>query len=1387
MTGERTEFDFGILSFLISDILHFHSVLSHLVRSSVNNYFSYNIFIFRKFLAALVLALHVTPGRRLLATFQKYKRCCEFMNPPDALVEALIDLLEDKGWSNSVEDLGTALEVSKDYAEDFVKISVERLLRAIVDRLLQSKDYKVKDMARRHQISLEFKTTIEGNCPHNSSIVTQERAFALLIDGFQGNTLSFVDLQYELKRMKFTTEEVDCQKCGEAVVKIVQCSTQEFSDPDFLTIVLARPAHFLGQLKAGIKYGASRYSVKTVVHQNNPAKSASVSRQKEDGWWWHGVDTSQGLDFKYNAEQLQSNAHLRDVVVMMMVRINVRSEKQEIEQYQTHFNDDKQGKNEKEAVPYTDHDGNSVSMEDFLNVENIQGAVDDRGHGGKNGGNVEVLDTCDTLGSHHKEGLVSIGSNLIDNENQERGQSRKEGVRCEGQSDSDQSYFDTAEINSQRNYPKPKSQAESLAERRRSREPAVVSADIQFERDTAAAQAVSRNETPGCLTAEQVIRLGIRTAARLGILCRRPNLDLDGNSFIPMDGNCTFSCFTHANDPTLRGADFKQATWELRIRAVGSGIERLKHLNDEQWALLQAIVTKDGEDTLSKEEIKVEMEKYMESGQYSGNMGDILPQLAADFLEQPLLVIEIKNCKVTNVSLVKPGGLFGGQNQDPGCLVIVVKQMNHYEVLLVATEARETAKDKYQQWKESGRVGEIAAEEFNVGVYPPCNSTPRKGHEEARSKNEQNARNLLPSQSTVQSSLRVGTAHQCICNYEGSLADHLRVSKQCLQNLRKEPMLQNLVATDEIFIVKATVILKGCPARGCPGGSHREIPDSCLHWWREVGWDLMKFKGCSDYADSATVKQKASRFRTNFTQRNTKGDEGTSDEQQTCRYCQTGLPFVAHLREAASCLQHYRGKYLPYHGGLYGRIPRLAIFDLSLVQGFCPNPSCTTIWRDLAKHLRGPCLEFYQSEGAALFPGWGDSGGLYAKLVKRKNHIKNIRDACSRGPQNYTQELEEMLRNICCTCFLQGPFLNEKDHQMVCVGTSAVDGTPLWQCGECQHQQNIEPDATRIQRLGSPGEGHDDTLVPLKVEDECGGEGRVVFVPAVLAGDHPIQDVQHLPQSTTVLVPKIPDAVTCIGEEALRNCYDERTDLKKAIDFISKRPFQNSVQVTLSTLYRKKLADIQEERLTLMHSMSISKGEVTSRDPPQATVIEKRAHYDATKNLCFTKTCPWSLGHQQLMMDESSARSNVSGQMKTRVTLGLTTKVATDNQELREVIEITYRRHGVIPLLSIAPLVLKHVKAKVTLLERHIFSNQYNNWDLEVIFEKEEWTVNLSGFLYSEEFENINKRMARQGVSGKDIVSTILDHPHTCPTASLEPQNIADWCSISMERAQVTN
>ena len=238
-----------------------------------------------------------------------------------------------------------------------------------------------------------------------------------------------------------------------------------------------------------------------------------------------------------------------------------------------------------------------------------------------------------------------------------------------------------------------------------------------FQRDMATATAKSREETPGCLRAEEVIRLGIRTASSHGILCTPPNLPLVGNSFAPMNGDCIFTCFCHINDPNLSGLSLKQAALELRIKAVGSAIETLKHFNDEQWGVLQAIATGDQRDALSREEIKLEMEKYMESGQYSGDVGDLLPQLAADYMEQPLLIVEVEKSKVTNMSIVEPGGIFGGQ--DSGCPAVVVRQLGHYEPLLIAAKERGAAMEKYKQWKDAGRVG---VSEGRVSQANACNN-----------------------------------------------------------------------------------------------------------------------------------------------------------------------------------------------------------------------------------------------------------------------------------------------------------------------------------------------------------------------------------------------------------------------------------------------------------------------------------------------------------------------------------------------------------------------------------------------------------------------------------------------------------------------------------------
>ena len=118
-------------------------------------------------------------------------------------------------------------------------------------------------------------------------------------------------------------------------------------------------------------------------------------------------------------------------------------------------------------------------------------------------------------------------------------------------------------------------------------------------------------------------------------------------------------------------------------------------------------------------------------------------------------------------------------------------------------------------------------------------------------------------------------------------------------------------------------------------------------------------------------------------------------------------------------------------------------------------------------------------------------------------------------------------------------------------------------------------------------------------------------------------------------------------------------------------------------------------------------------------------------------------------------------------------------------IESTYAVNGVLPILSLAPIVLQHVQGKVELLSKHVISSIYNNWDLEVEFLRDEWTVVLKGFLYSEEYENLNKKIARQGATVGDLLDTIIANPHIFPTVSLDSQRIAHLYSMDVERAQV--
>ena len=252
------------------------------------------------------------------------------------------------------------------------------------------------------------------------------------------------------------------------------------------------------------------------------------------------------------------------------------------------------------------------------------------------------------------------------------------------------------------------------------------------------------------------------------------------------------------------------------------------------------------------------------------------------------------------------------------------------------------------------------------------------------------------------------------CNFRGRIAFHLRMTPACVVEWRAN---LHVKGSDENVIVKAAVLLMQCPVPFCPepGGKHQMLPRACLDWWREEGSKILALKGVDNNTTGKTMNEKISQLRRNHNRRGksvTKNHEnscteheladeasaeqqrGTSSQEQpqtrTCEWCQTGVPLASHLKYAESCLQHYRGTYLPYQSGIYTQNTPLSIFDLGLVRDFCINPSCSSEWNDLAHHLRGPCITYYQRAGDLIFNGWKENqspNDMYYKLKKRREKV----------------------------------------------------------------------------------------------------------------------------------------------------------------------------------------------------------------------------------------------------------------------------------------------------------------------------------------------------------------------------------------------------------------
>ena len=674
------------------------------------------------------------------------------------------------------------------------------------------------------------------------------------------------------------------------------------------------------------------------------------------------------------------------------------------------------------------------------------------------------------------------------------------------------------------------------------------------------------------------------------------------------------------------------------------------------------------------------------------------------------------------------------------------------------------------------------------------------------------------------------------CGFIGHFANHLRESQPCIQAYRAYPEF-NFQDDDEEFVVKVCILSKNCPSPSCQGGSHRKIPTQCLSWWIEAGWKNTGWKGVNAASSSKNIQEKlrwyrksqwkriekskgsrlqesqlnsqnsdSSMSRQSYQHNNTNTrssvrclnqlrEHGVTPECRECVKCgKYRGPLATHLFQSETCLQALRRDFLP--GGSSLENPRKLIMDLSLLAPFCPNPRCTSTTLDGGpiQHLEESCGEYIVSEVVAVYKwdGESDRRRIESKLRRRASYLNEFsRQAQLLGPKGYQWELSKLLHITCSNCFIQGHMSPGKEVNMVqCVGSLP----PTWQCQKCWGSQGERQDIwgqvlSEQQRLAESG--HNDVMKAVKIQD--GENDRIVFLPPSLAPELPPEE-NHLlldPKKTTVLVPQHPDALDLFDEETMDDALKENNSLKRTTEFLSKRIFFSpSLAQALTVMLRKKLAEIKEGRLRMIGGMkSTHKGMVVSRNPNEAKIKLRNPHYEATKSSCLTNSCPWSAGHLQQKEDESAALSYANGQLRTRVRLTVLKNLAEGSPELAQIMMLVGKYHyngGIFPLISTAPIVLQFAKAKTDLLIKHVISQLYNNWDLHVEFKTEEWSLDLIGLLYSAEYNEINKQIAKEGkTSMLEVVQAVLRVSEVRPIASLDMQWIADHCGIREEEAQV--
>ena len=470
------------------------------------------------------------------------------------------------------------------------------------------------------------------------------------------------------------------------------------------------------------------------------------------------------------------------------------------------------------------------------------------------------------------------------------------------------------------------------------------------------------------------------------------------------------------------------------------------------------------------------------------------------------------------------------------------------------------------------------------------------------------------------------------CHFKGRIANHLRNSAACLKELRSRPALR-MKGSDNLFIVKTTIIVGECPNYHCQSGCHEAIPEECVAWWKSEGWDILGWRGDKADADASIILQKIQKMLENRRQRRLEEENGNEGKQNVteddrrlsgCRSCGFEGNLMEHLKESQECFEahvkHYISTEQPDDSS-ENYLRKKLMFELSAVLNTCARVECSSR-KDvayLATHLvaNSQCLQYYQNEGISLgLLHWQpeDSariiGRRISQLKRRINECKRKED--SRGCSSFKKEISALLSHVCFQCGTMGPVSGEELFQMTCVAVNA-DNTKQWRCARCTTQSPLFDVVSQQmkeegQRLRS-GEILQERALKAVI---LPGSNIIIFAPSILAEGY-ADGVYNGPSfSSAVLLPSQPPALEML-KILCDQAHQQKIHLDNYLEELLRRPIITDFQDFLSCLYRSMMANVKSVMDRIFKAISnVAKGEVLSWNPNTTNANKRTANLGMT-------------------------------------------------------------------------------------------------------------------------------------------------------------------------------